>query len=337
MVIKAGGLLCLGLAATPAAAEKSKCRPQPLSALPITMDRNMPLIDVGINGQQVHMLLDTGSDTNFITRPAAERLKLRHGWEPGLHAEGVGGHVAMYSSQIDDMTLGNWLVHRVEMPVLSNHDIGDGPDVVGVLGERFLSNFDLDIDIAHNRLTLFHPEDCEHTALASYWGVPYDYTKIERMREDGSPIWLTVMVNGQPVRAVLDTGAETSVLTLQAAERVGMTPQTPGVTHAGKSSGIGNDEVDDYVGLFDSFKLGDEEIRRVRLRFGNMFGHGGWDTPEMLLGLDFLRAHRVFISHSQHRLYFAYVGSGPIFQVVGPRLPRADQEAEAASAETQGR
>jgi hypothetical protein len=32
----------------------------------------------------------------------------------------------------------------------------------------------------------------------------------------------------------------------------------------------------------------------------------------MLLGADFLRAHRTLVAHSQHRLYFTYVG-GPVF------------------------
>jgi len=32
----------------------------------------------------------------------------------------------------------------------------------------------------------------------------------------------------------------------------------------------------------------------------------------MLLGLDFLRAHRVYVAHSQGKLYFTYSG-GPVF------------------------
>jgi hypothetical protein len=33
----------------------------------------------------------------------------------------------------------------------------------------------------------------------------------------------------------------------------------------------------------------------------------------MLLGVDFLKAHRVFVAHSQRKIYFTYVG-GPIFE-----------------------
>jgi hypothetical protein len=41
----------------------------------------------------------------------------------------------------------------------------------------------------------------------------------------------------------------------------------------------------------------------------------------MLLGADFLRAHRTLVAHSQQRLYFTYVG-GPVF-LAEPAAPRS--------------
>jgi hypothetical protein len=41
----------------------------------------------------------------------------------------------------------------------------------------------------------------------------------------------------------------------------------------------------------------------------------------MLLGADFLRSHRVLVSHSQRKIYFTYVG-GPIFQTARAPEPR---------------
>ena len=37
------------------------------------------------------------------------------------------------------------------------------------------------------------------------------------------------------------------------------------------------------------------------------------DQPEMLLGADFLRSHRVLFAASQRRFYFSYIG-GAVFQ-----------------------
>jgi gag-polyprotein putative aspartyl protease len=38
----------------------------------------------------------------------------------------------------------------------------------------------------------------------------------------------------------------------------------------------------------------------------------------MVLGVDFLRAHRTLVSHSQHRMYFTYIG-GPVFAASTPQ------------------
>jgi hypothetical protein len=40
----------------------------------------------------------------------------------------------------------------------------------------------------------------------------------------------------------------------------------------------------------------------------------------MLLGVDFLRSHRVLVAHSQRKLYFSYIG-GTVFQPRGKLSP----------------
>ncbi|MDZ5649089.1 retroviral-like aspartic protease family protein [Nitrospirillum sp. BR 11828] len=312
--------------------DKQRCQLLHVGTFNLTMDSNMPLLDVSVNGHDGYLMMDTGAAYGMITKPAAQRLELRPKLVPGLHMEGVGGLINVQEARIDDLRLGDWTVHHMDFPVASNHDLSENEKIFGVLGENFLAKFDLDIDIAHNKVTLFQPRNCDDTTLA-YWGGDFNEVDMDRFSKDDPVITLNVLINGKEVRAILDTGASTSILTERAAARAGLTPESPGVKHAGKSSGVGDDEVDDYVGVFNTFRLGDEEIKNVRLRFGEMFGLSGLN-PEMLLGLDFLRAHRMFISHSQRKIYFSYVG-GPVFQVMGPRLrrdaPQPEPGAEDAS------
>ena len=47
----------------------------------------------------------------------------------------------------------------------------------------------------------------------------------------------------------------------------------------------------------------------------------------MLLGADFLRAHRVLVAHSQRKLYFTYTG-GPVFQPTQRPVPHNDARPE---------
>lgn len=309
--------------------DKHKCQLLRVGTLGLTMDANMPLLDVGVNGQDGYLIMDTGATFGTITKPAAKRLQLSGHWVPGIYMEGVGGRVSVEEARIDELRLGDWKAHHIDYPVFTNHDLSDNEKIFGLMGENFLSKFDLDIDIVHNKVSLFQPQNCDDVALA-YWTDTYNEAEISRFSKENPKIWLKVLLNGEEIRAILDTGASTSVITERAAARAGLTPESPGVTRSGKSAGIGDDQVQDYIGVFDSFRLGDEEIKHVRLRFGELFSHGGREVPEMLLGLDFLRAHRMFVSHSQRKIYFSYVG-GPVFQVMGPRLRRVTPEAEPAA------
>jgi hypothetical protein len=64
---------------------------------------------------------------------------------------------------------------------------------------------------------------------------------------------------------------------------------------------------------------------RIKIRFGDTWkfstfkGAGLLSSrpaglPDMLLGADFLRSHRVLIAHSQRKMYFTYAG-GTVFPV----------------------
>lgn len=74
-------------------------------------------------------------------------------------------------------------------------------------------------------------------------------------------------------------------------------------------------------------KIGDEEIRNARLRFGDL------GVVDMLLGDDFFLSHRVYVANSQHKLYFTYNG-GPVFALNRPGKESAG--AAAAKPTTEG-
>jgi tetratricopeptide (TPR) repeat protein len=119
------------------------------------------------------------------------------------------------------------------------------------------------------------------------------------------------LLNGQKIRVMFDTGSSTSALSLRAAERAGVTPDSPGVVRAGRASGIGSRSVQTWLGHFESFKIGDEEIRNAKLRFSEL---GNVDA-DMLIGADFFLSHRIYVASGQRKVYFTFNG-GPVFDLV---------------------
>ena len=103
-------------------------------------------------------------------------------------------------------------------------------------------------------------------------------------------------------------------MTMADAASFGVTPKSAGANRAGCTLGVGRKPVDYWSAPFESVAIGNEVIRSPTLRFGNLFREAAPfdDLPQMVLGVDFLLAHRVYVAQSQRKLYFTYTG-GRVF------------------------
>lgn len=298
------------------AAAASNCKLIKVADLPVKLENNHVFVEGAINGRTTDILLDTGAMHSFVARSGATRLGLTVFAAPRpVTASGVGGESSVEVVLIKEFRIGEATRNRWQVRTTGERDLG--ANVGFILGEDFFSQVDVEFDLAHQAVRLFQPKDCNGVSLA-YWS-PTDYgaVEIERVDDFHPQIVLTVLVNDQPLDALLDSGAWTSAITKSAAARLGVTPETPGVVAGGKSFGIGPNAVDNWIGPFKSFVISNERISDTSIRFADLFGKDGpYDHP-MILGADFLFAHRVFIAHSQRKIYFTYAG-GPVFQLTGP-------------------
>ncbi len=309
--------LSLGLALSLAPAAFAACELQKVAEYPIVMEGYRPLVPGLIDGKPVKFLLDTGSEATVITRVAVKRLGLK---SAPLHRAifyGVGGADYADETTIHEMKLGDATARDVTMFVVGSKD----GDEDGLLGENFLSHADLEMDWAHGAIRFIHPQGCSGDQVV-YWGQAYSATALESTG-DRPVLEVYVELNGRRLLAEIDSGASRSIVTPTGARRAGFAFNA---VSDDSVHGIGGAKVSTAMGLFQSFKIGDETIKNVRLTIGDIFGQDTEvgtgshisapvdDFPDMLLGADFLRAHRVYVAHSQGKLYFSYLG-GPIFQI----------------------
>jgi predicted aspartyl protease len=316
--------LAIGLAlASMAVAATSNCKMIQIADWPVRLERNHLIVDGAINGEKIGIMLDTGAMRSLILRSATERLGLTRREVRGYRMFGVGGETHVDAANVEEFKIGP--ITRKNWRVLVAGERDFGQDIAFLLGEDFFYQVDVEFDLAHRAIRLFQPRDCDGVSLA-YWAteVPGE-VNIEANYEAQPQIVLTIQINGQPVRAQLDSGASTSVLNKADAARLGVTPETPGVVAVGSGGGLGARSVDNWNGPFESVIIGNETIKDTNIRFADLW-RGATYTPigshlpqkvastaSMLLGADFLRAHRVLVAHSQRKLYFTYEG-GPVFQ-----------------------
>jgi tetratricopeptide (TPR) repeat protein/predicted aspartyl protease len=308
-------LAASSLSMTPTGA-LAACRLSPMVELPVTMSNSKPVIIAKINGEDARFVADSGAFFSMITEASAAEFKLRLSPAPrGLFVKGVGGILDPSIATVKVFTFAGIPVRNVEF-LVGGSTVGGGAaggsENVGVLGQNFFRIGDVEYDLARGIIRLMRAEGCGHARLA-YWArdsEPYSLMDIEEATSLSPHTTGTASINGAKIKVMFDSGAGTSILSLNAAERAGVKPDSEGVFYAGYDAGVGRTQVQTYIGRFSSFKIGDEEIRNAQLRFGDI----GIDGTDMLIGADFFLSHRIYVASSQRKLYFTYNG-GPVFNL----------------------
>ncbi|KQQ87426.1 retroviral-like aspartic protease family protein [Massilia sp. Leaf139] len=258
-----------------------------------------------INGTPATILVDTGAFDTVLTGTGAARRKLPMR-ATGHSAKGIGGETPIYLAQVDALTAGPLQTGRRWMPMLA--EFGQAPDYDALIGAPFLLQADMELSVADKTLRFFQPSHCGGASLA-YWDEAAMQIPFEASNDPSPNPQFTVLVNGKKMRAMIDTGSGSTVIGLAAARRAGLQLNAPGVTRVHDSIGIGAGRVARWSTSFATFQIGDEVVRNAQVGVIDWDGH-----VDILLGADFLRAHRVLIAMSQRKIYLSYIGGEPFGQ-----------------------
>jgi predicted aspartyl protease len=309
----------LGLQGGAARAQDS-CHFQRIAELPATDVRDGIAIPVSLNGKSVLMKISTGTPFTYLFKHKAQEMGIVVGLPTDVEAKLTPD--GFEATVIDALDIGNWQAMRISrMFVAQVNPKAQSDKVVGVLGEDFLKSIDLELDLQGGKVVFLRAIGCSDQspplAPDSFGAVPLKLA---------SPLYQSraifeVAVNGHPLKATIATDYAHTRLTEKAAASVGADLKTAKSVAPTVSSDLGGDGL--WMAKFDSFKIGDEEVKPVSLRSGGAEpevarhnGNGGMDYMlqlqdtkwDIVLGRDFLRSHHVMISHSEKRLYYAFLG-----------------------------
>jgi tetratricopeptide (TPR) repeat protein len=307
------GILGLSLAAMEASAATAGCTLEQFAELRVTMQSMEPVVAVKINGQDGQFLADSGMFFSVLSPASAAAYHLKVRPAPfRLLMTGVGGTSEVQVTTVDHLTIAG-----IEFPKKWDFAVAGSEvsGINGILGQNILRMADVEYDLANGVIRLTKPQGNCRSANLVYWGkngqayseMDIDWATPEHPHTTGEGF-----LNGKKIHIMFDTGAGVSVLTRHAAELAGVTPKSAGTLPAGLYRGIGQHYDQTWIAPFQSFKIGQEEIRNIRLRFidDNLSGQG----VDMLVGADFFLSHRIYVASSQRKLYFTYNG-GPVFNL----------------------
>ncbi len=251
-----------------------------------------------LGGRAVTMVLDTAAQEHLITPEAAAMLALPR--DPAQRSQlfGTGGQVIVENAVLPSLGFGGLVLPPRSVPVAPVPGLpATEPPIAGLLGAPLLAGLELDLDIPRGRMALYAVSDCPDGPRP--FAPPYVLLPL-RLGPEGQPI-VTVSVNGVALEAVLDTGSRATLLTEQAAARVGL----GAAQRTGTASGVDGSAV----------PVRQHAVRELRVGWeawsGAVVSVARIDIPgaDMLLGMDYLAARRVWVSSASGRVFLQAPGT----------------------------
>lgn len=270
------------------APDDGKCTIVTYGRMEVLNSVGSPIVRAAVNGHPVAFEVDSGAQFTMVDPQYSELLELgpRVGSSMG---NGVGGSTLVSVSSIDKLDLGTSQAHNIAVIEGGhfNHKIGALP-IVGLFGADFLANYEMMVDMPDHEVRLAKVRGCADPTPV--W--KGRSTKINIDREGGSSnmIGLSVKVNGHPVDAILDTGAQITLLSLSEAHHVGVTDAMLALDRVGTIRGVANNPRKSFIHRFDTLQVGDIVLHNVVFAVSDALSE-----QDMLLGADFLQHHRVWI------------------------------------------
>ena len=287
--------LLAACAAFPAAcATRATCSATPVGDVPMRIQRGALIVPAALGRQPVLMILDTGAERTVLAPYVAQAQRYPEDPDRISRLYGVGGIMPpRHDVRVTELTFGNLRFSGLAVALGDTPEIADTP-VVGLLGADVTGPLDLDFDFAAGRLGLYRVEPCTTDPVT--WTTPGSRVPT---RPHGALTTIEVHLDGTPLNAVIDTGASSSVIFAGAARRMGVAGDYMASIPASTGSGIGALTMDLHRRRFQELRIGPTTYTGPILAVGER----GMGDLDMLIGLDILRLHRLWISPATQSVY----------------------------------
>jgi predicted aspartyl protease len=280
------------------------------ATMPIEMHRNMLFVRVTISGQPVKLLVDTGAEKTLLTEKTVERLHLPRDHTHATRTYGIGNATAAWDALLPDgMVLGgvHFPIDRVTVGQFGIADVG-GNTADGLLGADILLAFDLDLDLPKQQLTLYRARrQCPDATPP--WPEPFIGLAGVATRRDR--LMVPFELDGVAGLAVVDTGAQLSSISERMAERMGVVQSVLSADRTVVAHGAAPNQVEVRLHQFRELRVGPAVIEAPALPVVPMTSGMG----DALVGADFLKGRRTWLSFSTHRIFVTPLERAPLLAV----------------------
>jgi predicted aspartyl protease len=278
--------------------QELSCGLQLRAEVPVTILRNVPLVVVEINGLPATLILDTGAQTMLLTQAAVTRLGLRTDSRAPVKVSGIGGASLNWPAIVRRFAIGG-----LALPdqLASVHAIGLGevggiqPD--GLLGADVLGRFEVDLDMPGKRLALYGGRACEDETLPMQGRI----VEVAAPGSRRNRLVIEADLDGRKMTALLDSGAEASVVMAQATL---LTPEALQADPKVMLRGTGPELTEGRRHMFDRLEVAGQGFRRVLLTVMQRQAN----EDDMIIGMDYMAARRIWLAYPRRKVFIQRPG-----------------------------
>lgn len=276
------------------------CHLYRVTQMDLTTERDgLVSVPATVNGQTIQMLVDTGGGVSLVADTLAIRQRLR-GYKLSRGGFELMGGVRMDTlALVDQFRLGDMPASPVMFLVAPWNTMNT--DISGVLAPDIMAHYEVEIDFAAARLALYTQQHCAGQVV--YWTkepfarVPFQIDRLHHML-------INVLLDGKPVLAAIDTGADRTSMTLDAFEDIfGLRKSDPNLKVVTSHASInGTAETSIYTYPFKTLVLDGVTVTSpsVDIIEGDRFDPDG---PKIVIGVQTLRQLHMFIAYDEQTLY----------------------------------
>jgi predicted aspartyl protease len=272
-----------------------------VTELPIRIAGGHLYTTVKLNGIDLRMLIDTGSEWTTVSKAAATRMGLSFRRAGDVY--GIGGYTAVYGFEATTFEIGRLHGHALPLAV-SEISFDDGDEQAdGLLGADYLSGYDMDVDIS-GKIGLFKVLGQCPAPVSSLPEPVYQAAFMKQEHPDDISPRVVVVIGGRLLTAVIDTGSPHSAIFRPAAYRIGLDADALATHPDGAIAGIGPRAVKILRRVSPPMTIGEITVTNFPIDIIDQRFAGS--RVDMLLGLDFFTHVHGWLSFSSHTLLMQY-------------------------------